>query len=127
MVRGIPNVTVPAIDYTMIQGSKMSLPVNSSSLVYSYFEHVSGVPAQQDTQGVSISKLHLLDVLIEQTNKVNNNSIPSHTRPAAPENSFDALIESYKNQILQAREASAAMPYLPSPSAPAGALFSLTV
>ena len=127
MVRGIPNVSVPAIDYTMIQGSKMSLPVNSSSLVYSYFEHVSGVPAQQDTQGVSISKLHLLDVLIEQTNKVNNNHITSNTIPATTENSLDALIESYKNQIRQSREASAVMPYLPSPSAPSGVLFSLTV
>ena len=127
MVRGIQNVVVPAIDYSMVQGSKMSLPVDSNSLVYSFFEHVSGIPAPQGTQGVSISKLHLLDVLIEQVNKVNNGHFYPNTGSVLSENSFEALIENYTDQIRQAKEASAAMPYLPSPSAPSGVLFSLIV
>ena len=125
MIRGIDNVSVPAIDYSMVQGSKMSLPVNSSSLVYSYFEHVSGIPAPQGTEGVSIRKLHLLDVLIEQVNKVNSGRVVPTAAPAMHENSFDALVENYKAQIRQAKEDSALMPYLPSPSAPSGAIFSI--
>ena len=125
MVRGIPNVSVPAIDYAMSHGSKMSLPVASSSLVYSFFEHVSGIPAPQGSQGVSISKLHLIDVLIEQINKINSNRVVPATMTAMPENSLDGLIENYKNQILAAKTASEAMPYLPSPSAPSGVLFSI--
>jgi len=108
----------------MAQGSKMSLPVDSTSLIYSHFEHVSGIPAPKGTQGVSISKLHILDVLIGQINQVKNNNVP-YINSALPENGMDYLISSYKNQIRQAKDASAAMPYLPSPSAQAGALFSL--
>ena len=124
MIRGIQSISIPTVDYSMAQGSKMSLPVDSTSLIYSHFEHVSGIPAPKGTQGVSISKLHILDVLIGQINQVKNNNVP-YINSALPENGMDYLISSYKNQIRQAKDASAAMPYLPSPSAQAGALFSL--
>ena len=57
MVSGIPNIAIPTINYTTAHNGKMSLPVNSSSLIYSHFEHVSGIPAPEGTQGVAISKL----------------------------------------------------------------------
>ena len=140
MVRGIPNISIPTISYTAAQGGgKMSLPVESASLIYSHFEHVSGVPAPQGTQGVTISKLNLLDVLIGQLNQVKKSSSAisaalsperaNNGQPGTPNGvrggSLDALIEAYRNQIRQARAASAAMPYLPSPSAQSGAVFSL--
>ena len=129
MIRGIPNVTVPAVNYSMAQGGKMSLPVDSSSLLYSHFEHVSGIPAPKGTQGVAISKLNLLDVLIGQLNQVKKGpdsllKIPQNL-PGISEKNLDALIENYRNQIRQVRAASAAMPYIPSPSAQTGALFSI--
>ena len=130
MVRGIPNVTVPSINFTMAQSSgKMSLPVDSSSLIYSHFEHVSGVPAAKGTQGVSISKLNLLDVLIGQVNQIKKGALPQISPAPMAENldarNLDALIEHYRNQIREARAVSAAMPYIPAPSAPSGAVFSL--
>ena len=152
MVRGIPNISVPTIGYTVPQVGKMSLPVDSSSLIYSHFEHVSGIPAPEGTQGVTISKLKLLDVLIEQLNQVKKGAnypppldlqrisqtsagdsnlqatrqgSSSGKSPDTPH--FDALIENYVNQIRQARAASSAMPYIPSPSAQGGAVFSLVV
>ena len=128
MVRGIPNISVPSINYTAAQGGKMSLPVEPASLIYSHFEHVSGIPAPQGTQGVTISKLNLLDVLIGQLNKIkkSDTSISSMVSPDRQgAGNLDALIENYRNQIRQARAASAAMPYLPSPSAQSGAVFSL--
>ena len=127
----------------MAQSGKMSLPVDSSSLIYSHFEHVSGIPAPKGAQGVSISKLNLLDVLIGQLNQVKKgpNSLPkmpsdlqqmqdlsADARPVRGshlEKNLDALIENYKNQIRQAKAASAAMPYIQSPSAQPGVLFSL--
>jgi len=125
MVGGIPNISIPTIGYTMTQSSKMSLPVDPSSLLYSHFEHVSGIPAPKGTQGVSISKLNLLDVLIEQMNKIKSGSTVVSSASAIPEDRLDALIEGYENQIRQAKVASADMPYKPSPSAPSGVLFSL--
>ena len=124
MVRGIQNISASAINaYSMAQGRKMSFHVNPSSLIYSNFEHVTGVAAPNGTQGVAINKLKLLDVLISQLNQARRESIPSGQ--AVPKEQMDALIESYRNQIQQARAASAVMPYIPSPSAQSGAVFSL--
>jgi len=126
MVRGIPNITVPTISYSSAaQSGKMSLPVDSSSLIYSHFEHVSGVPAPKGTQGVTISKLNLLDVLIGQINQINKDRTPLSSTPSVPAGQMDALIESYRNQIRQAKAASEAMPYIRSPGIQAGAMFSL--
>lgn len=127
MVRGIPNISIPAIDYTVAHGSKMSLPVDSSSLVYSYFRHVSGIPAEEGTRGVSISKIHLLDVLIGQINQMKKSSPVALTSSNVPEESIDYLISNYKNQIRQAKAASDAMPYISTPSAQSGVLFNLIV
>ena len=128
MVYGIPNITVPSIGYTMAQAGKMSLPVDPSALMYSHFEHVSGVPAPKGTQCVTISKLNLLDVLIEQINQVKKGGTPlspASTLQGSSAENLETLIENYRNQIRQVRAASAAMPYIHSPSAQSGAVFSL--
>jgi len=127
MIRGVPNISIPNLSYSMPQGTKMSLPVDSASLIYSHFEHVSGIPVQNGTQGVSISKLNLLDVLIEQMNKVKGGSPVSVMAEEISGGSLDKLIEGYNNQIRQAKAASTIMPYIPSPGTPSGALFNLIV
>ena len=125
MVRGIPNITVPTLSLNVAQGGKMSLPVDSSSLIYSHFEHVSGVPAPRGTEGVKISKLNLLDVLIGQINQINRGSPAIKSPNSAGASSPDMLIEVYRNQLRQIKAASAAMPYIQSPGVQSGALFSL--
>jgi hypothetical protein len=104
----------------------MSLPVASASLLYAHFEHVSGVPAPEGSRGVAISKLKILNVLIEQLAQMKKKGDDALTLGVpVSEERLDAMIEAYKNQIHQAKAASAAMPYALSPSAQAGALFSL--
>jgi hypothetical protein len=104
----------------------MSLPVAPSLVIYSHFEHVSGVPAPDGSRGVAISKLKLLDVLIEQLNQIKKQGgKASAAGGPVSEGQIDAMIDNYETQIRQAKAASAAMPYLPSPSAQAGAVFSL--
>ena len=129
MVHAIPNISVPPINYAMAQGGKMSLPVDPSSLIYSHFEHVSGIAAPEGIQGVAISKLNLLDVLIGQLNQVKRGGAvlaPVSSDKGSPQPAkMDALIDNYMKQIRQAKSASAAMPYIPSPSAQSGAVFSL--
>ena len=130
MIRGIYNISIPAtISHAMAQGRKMSLPVDPASLIYSHFQHVSGTAAPQGTYGVTISKLNLLDVLIEQLNKLQKGETPLSSDQAGHQEAqnIDALIETYRNQIQQIRAASLAMPYIQSPSAQSGAVFSLTV
>jgi hypothetical protein len=103
----------------------MSLPVAPSAYIYSHFRHVSGVPAPEGVQGVAISKLKILDTLIEQLARMKKQPEPSYG-PAGPvsEDRIDALIEQYKSQI---RAAEAAIPYSPGAAAavPPGAVLNL--
>jgi len=106
-------------------GTKAALPVDQSSLLYSHFKNVSGVPAPEGTHGVTISKLNILDVLIEQLNQIKKPVI--RLDAGAPENLLDSLIDSYKSQIVKAMEAKAAMPYAAAPLAESGSLFSFRI
>jgi hypothetical protein len=104
----------------------MALPVAPASYIYSHFKHVSGVPAPEGSHGVTISKLKILDVLIEQLAQVKKQPSPDVRLEGTPsDNQIDALIEQYEGQIRQAQAASAAMPYKPAPTAPAGAVLNL--
>jgi hypothetical protein len=96
--------------------------------IYSHFRHVSGVPAPEGAQGVSISKLKILDALIERLSqfKKQGSVNPVETENISDER-IDALIDQYEQQIRasQAQAAGAAMPYNPSPQASTGAVFNL--
>ena len=122
MVSAIPNIS---IGYSLPQSGKMSFPVDPSSLIYSHFKHISGVPAPEGTDGISITRLNILDVLIGQLNQIKRGGVALNMGNS--ESQIDALIESYKKQIEQARAASQAMPYVKSPSAESGALFAIKV
>ena len=131
MVSSIPSIAIPPIVQTMAQGAKVALPVDSSSLVYSHFEYVSGMPAPEGSQGVSISKLNLLDVLIGQLSQLKKESLSQV--PVNPFEGMDSIIENFNNQVRQAKAASEAVPYISSHAAQSGAfaqsgaLFSLTI
>jgi hypothetical protein len=119
---------IPSIGYAISasQSGKMSLPVSPRAYIYSHFRHVSGVPAPEGARGVSISKLKVLDVLIEQLVQIKKQPRPNLAE-APSDRQIDALIDRYETQIRQAQAASAALPYRPAPAAPAGVLFNLGV
>jgi hypothetical protein len=128
MVQGlISNNSIPGIGYALDAkaNGKLSVPVAPVSLVYSYFKNVSGVPAPEGSQGVAITKLNILDVLIEQMNQIKKTQMQAGI-VQIPEDRLDALIESYKTQIREAVEARAIMPYTPAPLAQTGAILNLT-
>ena len=125
MVRGvIPNNSIPDINFAVSAsaGRKLSLPVDPASLIYSHFKNVAGVPAPEGSGGVTISKLNILDVLIEQMNKLRTNPAlpPSNNNNAMAR--LNAINEAYRKEFQQAKAASNVMPYIPAPQSPAGAL-----
>ena len=122
MVSGVSTTNIPTLSYIAPNYGKMSIPVDSSALIYSQFEHVSGIPAPEGTQGVSISKLNLLDTLISQLNQIKMASPTQST--ASPIEGVDKLIENLGNQLREANVPSAAAPYYPA-QAEGGVLFSL--
>ncbi|MCL2478684.1 MAG: hypothetical protein FWF22_04230 [Treponema sp.] len=124
MINGVmSDNSFPAMGFALNvpAGSKAALPVAPSSLIYSHFKHVNGIPAPEGSQGVTISKLNMLDILIEQMGQGKN----SAARPdsGTPESLLDSMIDSYRNKMLQANTS---MPYSAF-TAETGSLFSLTV
>ena len=117
MLNGIHNILVPSVNQFTVQGRRMSLPVDASSVIYSNFQYVRGTPAPEGTHGVGITRLNLLDVLIGRLNQAALEQ--QSTRD------LDSLLERYRNMIIEAQAASAAMPYIPSPDAQPGALLNL--
>jgi len=114
-------VNVPA-------GEKAALPVAPSDLVYSHFKHINGVPAPAGSHGVTISKLNILDILIDQMSQINKTKNPvTGPDPASGEGGLDALINSYMTQIKQSKDANAVMPYITAASAETGSLFNLLI
>ena len=123
MVSGVPSITIPNLSYYGAYGTKMALPVDSSSLVYSHFEHVSGIPATKESQGVSISKLNLLDALINRLNQIDKDG--ASLAPGLKDNSIDSIIENLVNKVRQTEAENSVSPYLQIPFAQSGILFNL--
>ena len=123
---------LPSIGYAMsvrngsLGARQMSLPVAPASYIYSHFKHVSGVPAPEGTRGVPISKLKILDTLIDHLGQMKRKPEPGFASESAPSNErIDALIRQYENQIRTATATSAAIPYRAMPAAPSGVLVNM--
>ena len=100
---------------------KLYVPVSRSALLYSHFDHVSGVAAGNGQQGVSISKIRILNSLIERISAMKNQ--PAESVTDISDKQADALIEQYQKQIQQTV---AQTPYLLAGAQPqAGALFQI--
>jgi hypothetical protein len=99
---------------------KMYVPVSKSALLYSHFDHVSGVAAGNGQNGVSISKLRILNSLIERVSAIKNE--PAKPLKEVSPDQADALIQNYQKQLQQALQT----PYILNGAQPqAGDIFSL--
>lgn len=109
---------------------KLYVPVSPSSVIYAQFDHISGVAAKGGQRGVSISKIQILNTLIENLSKIKTTS---KTNPAVKETHLsdeqvDALIETYQKQIQQSVAQAKNTPAILGGVKPqAGALFSIEV
>ena len=109
--------------YSTLNAEKLYVPVTKSSLMYSHFEHVSGVVAKNGQAGTSISKIRILNSLIEHLSSVKNQPVRKFDN--LTENQADILIKQYQDQIKQTVKSS---PYFAATSkAQAGMFFSFTV
>ena len=126
-IGSVPYHAFPSVGYALnaAKNGRMSLPVQPGLVIYSHFKHVSGTPAPEGTNGVNISKLKILDTMIEQLSKMKKqqSSIDFGTLNENDENRINALIDQYQKQIKAAQAVS-----FYTPAAPAtGALFSISV
>jgi hypothetical protein len=117
----------PNFSYAMTASNsgRMSFPVSPANYIYSQFKHVSGVPAPEGMQGVTVTKLKILDVMIEKLSQMKQR--PELNTQDLSNEQIDALISKYEGQIKTAAAANTVMPYSPAPQISTGALFSISV
>jgi len=122
-IGSVPYHAFPSIGYAISSASsgRMSLPVAPSEVIYSHFKHVSGTPAPEGISGVNISKLKILNTLIEQLDRMKNQHSSVGAIDEQDEKRINALIDQYQQQIKTAQSMS-----IYTPAAPAtGMLFSI--
>ena len=78
---------------------KLYVPVSRSALLYSHFDHVSGVAAGNGQQGVSISKIRILNSLIDRLSTIKNE--PKQSVTDISDDQAQVLIEQYQKQLQQ--------------------------
>jgi hypothetical protein len=126
--RVLSATTVAGVHYaikTSRNNGRVFVPVAPASYVYSHFKHISGTPALEGQHGVSLNKLKMLDVLIEQLSHMKQHGVSTLVYKAAPSNDrIDALIEHYEDQIRSIQTAGT-VPYHPVPPAPTGVVVNL--
>jgi hypothetical protein len=116
-----------------VLNGKTSIAVPPSTVLYAHFEHVSGVPAPEGVNGVSISKLKILDSMIERLRQMREQHLKVNELPGVSntEERFNVLIDMMKKQIDAARSDYSAIPYqtpaLTNTTFSGGAFFNLRV
>ena len=121
-----PNITI-GYAINAYQGGRASLPVSQSSYIYSHFKHVSGTPAPDGVEGVSISRLKILDTLIEQISKMKKDIEPLiDMKGQDNENRINDLINQYHAQIRNLQTANTNNPYI-SAVPLLGAVFNISI
>ena len=107
---------------------KLYVPVAQSNLIYAHFDHVTGVAAKPNQKGVSISKIQILNSLLNQLISMKNQPKPNIAPENMDDSQLDALIQSTQSKIQTNIQVAEATGYGLAGAAPeAGAVFSLDV
>jgi hypothetical protein len=107
---------------------KLYVPVAQSNLIYAHFDHVTGVAAKPNQKGVSISKMQILNSLLNQLISMKNQPKPNIAPENMDDSQLDALIQSTQSKIQTNIQVAQATGYGLAGAAPeAGAVFSLDV
>lgn len=124
-------VTLNAYSYTgIIAGgsNKLYVPVKPRNLIYSHFDHVSGVAAKPGQGGVSISKIQILNSLLTQLISMKGKPKLDVETEQMDNKEIDALIKTTQGQIQTSVQMAQATGYGLAGAAPqSGAIFSLDV
>ena len=89
---------------------RLSLPVSPGQLLYSNFQHVSGVAAAPGEAVATIDRLKILDVLIESLSSMKTEPLAAAEKPSGLSNErLDAPIQQYGSEL----RSSAAAPVPP--------------
>jgi hypothetical protein len=107
---------------------KLFVPVQPNEVIHTQFDHVAGVAAAPKGEGVSVSKIKILDTLIDQLVALKNESAEVKELKNTDTNTVDALIKQYQEKLSQAMNQAKSNPFmLPGAVPQKGRLFSFDV
>jgi len=129
MVNGI-SLNASNFNYSGVVSSsghgKLYVPVAQQNVIYAHFDHVTGVAAKPNQQGVSISKIQILNSLLNQLISMKNQPKINVAPENMDDSQLDALIQSTQSKIQTNIQVAQATGYGLAGAAPeAGAVFSL--
>jgi hypothetical protein len=85
--------------------NRISLPVNRQQYLYARFKHIWGFPEARQGEGYSLSKLRILDTLIDRLHRLKGQSgftsqasSPQGLEKLSPEK-IDSMIRQYQQEI----------------------------
>ena len=131
MVNGI-SLNANSFNYSGVVSNgghgKLYVPVAKSNVIYAHFDHVTGVAAKPNQKGVSISKIQILNSLLNQLISMKKQPKPNIAPENMDDSQLDALIQSTQSKIQTNIQVAQATGYGLAGAAPeAGAVFSLDV
>lgn len=124
---GIMNTYSYSSMLTGTGNDKIYVPVKPQMVVYSQLEHISGVAANQNQRGVNISKIQILNSLIERLVSIKQQP---ETVPNLTDNDpqINTLIQTYQERIHTAIKLAETNPFIPGNAVmQPGAVFSFSI
>jgi hypothetical protein len=106
-------------------GGKLFVPVRPNEVIHTQFDHVAGVPAAPKGEGVSVSKIKILDTLIDQLIAVKNQPDAMKEQQNVDGGNIDALITAYQERLSAALNQAKSNPFMPTGAIPGGQLFEI--
>ncbi len=83
------------------RSNRIGLPVSNKALIYSYFKHVQGYSAGDNASTVPISKIRILNNLIDNLSKIKHNDREYPSDAEVSPEAIDALIDQYSQDLHQ--------------------------
>jgi len=123
------NNSLPTVSYSSVasgNNDKLYVPVKPVNVVYTQFDHVAGVAAKPNQAGVTVSKVQILNSLIDQL--VSMKAFPKVDSDdlMLDDKKIDVLIDSFQNKLQTTIQTAQATGYgLAGATPDVGALFSL--
>lgn len=94
-----------------IGSGKLYVPVKPSQVVYSQFEHVSGIATRKDQSGIPVTKIKILNTLIDHLVNIKTNTPRPELPSEMTETQVDALIKDYQDKIQTAVNSAKMTPF----------------
>lgn len=127
MISRTGNLNPYAFSFPRGGVGKLYVPVKPATVIFAQYDHVSGFAARRGEQGVSLSKVQILNTLISHLSTIKGDNAPKPRIDvfAISDKQIDAIIDTLQQQVKTTVTAPQARYALSGAQPATGALFSI--